>query len=448
MEKLVIEGGHALNGEVEISGAKNAVLPIMAGALLAEGKSVIRHVPRLTDVATMKELLEDLGCETDWTGDNKLAIEVVDRSILEAPPDSVRAMRASFWVLGPLLATRGRASVPLPGGCQIGDRPVDLHLKGLKELGAEIVIREGNAIAHAPDGLKGADIYLGGRMGPSVGATVQIMLAAVLAEGKTVIQYAACEPEIADLGNYLNMMGADILGAGSPRIEINGVRELRGTDYYVIPDRIEAATLLLAGVVTGGEVEVKGVNVEHLTSVLDLLRCANASVQLGRRSVKASRGDGFTAVDVATYPYPGFPTDVQPQIMAAMTTALGFCVISEHVFPDRFMHVAEMNRLGAGIRKHGSHAVVTGEAKLSGAEVVGTDLRACAGLVLLGLVADGMTEVDQIDHLDRGYGRLENKLRKLGAKIDRYSDGKLIHPEILLKSPALRPLHAGDPLAV
>lgn len=423
MDKLVVEGGQRLEGSVKVSGAKNAILPILAGCLLARGKSIIRNVPDLTDVRTMMELLRSLGCAVEWLGEHRLEVEVSDLDPSEAPLESVRKMRASFWVLAPLLATRGEASVPLPGGCVIGVRPVDLHLKALRALGAETEIHGGNVVARAPDGLRGTEIYLGGHFGSSVGATVQVMLAAVLAKGTTIVHCAACEPEVTDLANFLGLMGAKILGAGSPRLEIRGVDELRGVDYYVIPDRIEAATLLMAGIITRGEVEVQDARPGHLSAVLETFREMGVPLEVGARSVSVRNGAPLRPVDVTTHSYPGFPTDDQAQIMSVLTTVGGFSIVTEHIFPDRFMHVAELNRLGAGIRKDSSHAIVTGRERLSGAEVTATDLRASAALVLAGLIAEGETVIDQTEHLDRGYENLELKLESLGAKIRRESPG-------------------------
>lgn len=419
MDQLVIEGGHRLQGTVQVSGAKNAILPILAGSLLARGKTVIRNVANLKDVRVMSEMMKVLGARVRWTGDRRIEVEVVDESVVEAPYHWVRQMRASFWVMGALLARRGQASVPLPGGCVIGVRPVDLHLKGLRALGAEIEVKGGNVIARAPQGLRGAEIYLGGHFGSSVGATVNILLAAVLAKGKSVIHCAACEPEVDDLANFLNLMGAAIHGIGSPRLEIDGVDNLHGVDYFVIPDRIEAATLLVAGAITRGDVKVLDARPEHLFAVLDTFRDVGIPLETGDRWVAVHNGAALRAVDITTHPYPGFPTDAQAQMMALLTTVEGISVISENIFPDRFMHVAELNRLGAGIRKENSHAIVAGQRRLSGAAVVASDLRASAAMVLAGLVAEGCTQVQHIDLLDRGYERLEEKLRSLGARIQR-----------------------------
>jgi UDP-N-acetylglucosamine 1-carboxyvinyltransferase len=423
MEKLVIEGGTRLEGSVRVSGAKNAILPILAGCLLAKGKSVIRNVPKLTDVQTMVELLQSLGCQATWHGDHRLEVETGETESCEAPLEAVRKMRASFYVLAPLLTRYAEASVPLPGGCVLGVRPVDLHLKALRALGADVTIHGGNVIAHAPGGLQGAEIFLGGHFGSSVGATVQVILAAVLAKGRTIVHCAACEPEVTDLANFLNLMGAKILGVGSPRLEIEGVQELRGVDYFVIPDRIEAATLMMAGIITRGEVEVQDVRPGHLSAVLDTFREMKAPFEVTERSIRIRNGTTLHSVDISTHPYPGFPTDDQPQMMSVLTTVEGASILTEHIYPDRFMHVAELNRLGADVRKHSSHAIVTGRRPLSGAEVTATDLRAGAALVLAGLVAEGKTELDHIEHLDRGYEKFESKLQSLGAKIHRESSG-------------------------
>lgn len=419
MEQMVIEGGHRLEGTVKVSGAKNAILPILAGCLLSEGKSILRNVPDLSDVRTMAEVLRALGGQVEWLGNHRLQVEIVNRDKNEAPYELVRQMRASFWVLGPLLARCGKASVPLPGGCEIGVRPVDLHLKGLRALGAEITIQGGNAVASVPNGLRGTEIYLGGHFGSSVGATVNVLLASVLAKGKTVIHCAACEPEIGDLANFLNLMGAKIQGIGSPRLEIEGVDKLTGTDYFVIPDRVEAATLLMAGAITRGNVKVDYCRPEHLSAVLDLLREAGAPIQTGERWMSVQGSSSLRSIDVTTHPYPGFPTDAQAQMMALLTTVEGISVISEYIFPDRFRHVSELNRLGAGIRKENFHAIVTGQRRLSGAKVTASDLRASAALVLAALVAEGKTHIQNLEHLDRGYEHLESKLAQLGASIHR-----------------------------
>ncbi|MBI2194472.1 MAG: UDP-N-acetylglucosamine 1-carboxyvinyltransferase [Planctomycetes bacterium] len=425
MEELVIEGGRRLQGAVQVSGAKNAILPILAGCLLARGKSVIRNVPNLKDVRVMGEMLRELGVKVRWQGEHRMEVEVVQDDRIEAPYEWVRQMRASFWVLGALLARRGQASVPLPGGCVIGVRPVDLHLKGLRAMGAEIEVRGGNVIARAPQGLHGAEIYLGGHFGSSVGATVNVLLAAVLARGRTVIHSAACEPEVDDLANFLHLMGAQIRGIGSPRLEIEGVEDLHGVDYFVIPDRIEAATLLIAGAITRGDVKVVDARPEHLFAILDTFREIGVPLEAGDRWVSVHCGEmvRFHSVDITTHPYPGFPTDAQAQMMALLTTVEGISVITEYIFPDRFMHVAEMNRLGAGIRKENAHAIVEGQRRLSGATVMASDLRASAAMVLAGLVAEGRTRIQNIEHLDRGYERLEEKLRALGAHIEREKVG-------------------------
>ncbi|MDA0840715.1 MAG: UDP-N-acetylglucosamine 1-carboxyvinyltransferase [Planctomycetota bacterium] len=419
MEHLVVHGGHRLDGSVQVGGAKNAILPLLPAALMAKGKAIIRNVPRLTDVETMMELLRSLGCTAEWEGEHRLAVERQDDAAFEAPLELVRKMRASIWVLAPLLATRGQAVVPLPGGCVIGDRPVDMHIKGLCAMGAEIEITGGNLTAIAQNGLHGAEIYLGGHFGSSVGATVQVMLAGVLAKGKTILHSAACEPEISDLANCLNLMGAKILGAGSPRLEIEGVEELNAVDYYVIPDRIEAATLLMAGAITDGEVEVTDVRPDHLSAVLSSLRQANVFVEVNERSIRVRNNGPLKSIDVTTHQYPGFPTDAQAQLMALLTNAEGYSIISEQIFPDRFRHIGELNRLGANIRKATNHAIVRGRQTLTGARVEATDLRASAALILAGLVAEGETEVEQLEHLDRGYDRLEDKLRALGAVLER-----------------------------
>lgn len=419
MEQLIVEGGHRLEGSVRIGGAKNAILPILPATLMANGRAIIRNVPRLTDVETMMDLLRALGCNVEWEGPHRIAVERLDDAAFEAPLDLVRKMRASIWVLAPLLATRHQARVPLPGGCVIGDRPVDMHIKGLQAMGAEIEILGGDLVAKAPGGLKGAEIYLGGQFGSSVGATVQVLLGAVLAKGKTVLHSAACEPEIVDLANCLNLMGAQIIGAGSPRIEIDGVDDLEAIDYFVIPDRIEAATVLMAGAITNGEVEVTEVRPDHLSAILSTMRSANVFVEVEERTIRVRNNGPLKSVDVTTHQYPGFPTDAQAPLTALMTSAEGYSIISEYIFPDRFKHVAELNRLGANIRKATTHAIIRGKQRLTGACVDATDLRAGAALVLAGLAAEGKTTVEQLHHVDRGYELLEDKLRSLGAVMER-----------------------------
>ncbi|MEM7307593.1 MAG: UDP-N-acetylglucosamine 1-carboxyvinyltransferase [Planctomycetota bacterium] len=423
MDRLVVEGGVRLDGTVRAAGAKNAVLPILTAALLTDEPLVVRNVPRLADVDTMVGILSSLGADAArGDGDEAGTVRVASGTPKsEAPWELVRKMRASFGVLGPLLARTGEASVSLPGGCVFGVRPVDVHLKGMRALGARVTIEGGNVRAVAPPGgLVGAEVYLGTPFGSSVGGTMNVMLAATLARGRTVIQSAACEPEVTDLADCLNAMGARISGHGSPTVVIEGVERLGGAEHEVLPDRIEAGTFLIAGAVTGGRVRVEGCRPEHLSSLFDAL---------WRAGVACERGDGWAEVhategrprptDVTTQPYPGFPTDLQAQWMALMVLARGVSVITERIYPDRYMHLAELARLGASVRRQSTAAIVEGTARLSGAQLMASDLRASAALVLAGLIAEGTTEIHRVYHIDRGYERIEERLRALGARIER-----------------------------
>jgi len=421
MDKLVVEGGCRLRGAVRIHGAKNAALPAMAAAILAEGTVVLQDVPDLVDVSTLCHVLQELGMAAERNGDGDLEIAEVDGSRCRAGYDLVRRMRGSISVLGPLLARRGKAEVSLPGGCAIGDRPIDLHLKGLKALGARIEVEHGYIIAEAPR-LQGAEIYLGGAFGSSVTGTINVMCAAALAEGTTVIEDAACEPEAVDCGEFLNAMGAKIAGLGTPKLTIEGVSTLRGTTHRIIPDRIEAGTFMIAAGITNGEIELDNVRLDHLTAVVDVLRRIGLHVQPENGKVRVSSARRLEPVDLAALSYPGFPTDLQAQAMAMLSLADGISVITDKIFPDRFMHAAELVRMGAHIRKEGPSAIVSGVRRLSGAEVMASDLRASAALVLAGLAADGTTSISRVYHLDRGYQRLEQKLITLGARIQRLPD--------------------------
>ncbi len=414
MDKIVVIGGNALRGEVEISGAKNAVLPIMAAALLASGVYRIRRVPILRDVRTMSHLLRIIGARVDREG-HELRIDTTHCSFYEAPYELVKTMRASIYVLGPLVARFGYARVSLPGGCAWGPRPVDFHIKGIQKLGAEVSLERGYIVARAKR-LRGTTITFDI---PSVGATGNLMMAATLAEGTTVIENAAREPEIASLAEFLTRMGAQIEGIGTDRLVIHGVEELHPTDYDVIPDRIEAGTFLIAGAITQGEVTVKRVVPEHIRSLLTKLTDAGVEVGEGEDWVRVRCDRRVKAVDVTTAVYPGFPTDMQAQWMALMSVADGTSVIVDTIFLDRFTHVAELKRLGADIRMDGNSAHVVGVEKLQGAPVMSTDLRASACLILAGLVAEGRTDVSRVYHIDRGYERIEEKLRALGAEIWR-----------------------------
>jgi len=404
-----------LTGSVKISGAKNAVLPVIAGSLLATTPCKIEEIPNLEDVRTFAEVLEYLGAKVSYRPPEALVIDCGELSGYEAPYELVRKMRASFLVMGPLLARWGRAKISLPGGCAIGTRPIDLHLKGFEALGAEIILGHGYVEARAPQGLKGARIYLDF---PSVGATENIIMAASLAQGQTVLENPAEEPEVVDLANFLNAMGARIRGAGTNMIRIDGVKELRGCVHSVIPDRIEAGTFMVAAAITGGDVWLDNVLTEHLKPVMAKLQEAGVHLEYDVNGVRV-RGGPIKAVDIKTLPYPGFPTDMQAQMMALMTVAHGTSIITETVFENRFMHVDELKRMGACIKIEGRSAVVEGVPCLTGCPVKATDLRAGAALIIAGLAADGETEVGCIHHIYRGYENIEEKLRGLGADIWR-----------------------------
>lgn len=414
MEKLIIRGGNQLNGTIQVGGAKNAVLPIIAATLLTDKKCTIQGVPKLTDVYTIGTVLTSLGAEVQHTDDG-LTVIATTLTSSQADYQYVRRMRASFLVMGPLLARTGKAVISLPGGCAIGTRPIDLHLKGFAALGAEITYGQGFIEASSKE-LVGNRIYLDF---PSVGATENIMMAATLAKGTTILENAAEEPEIVDLANFLNSMGAKVKGAGTKIIRIEGQRELQGASHQVIPDRIEAGTYLAAVAMAGGDVLLENVIVDHLKPVVAKLAEAGAEIQEMDNSIRIISNGKLRRVDIKTLPYPGFPTDLQAQMMALMTVAQGTSVITETVFENRFMHVNELKRMGAKIKIEGHTAIVEGVKKLSGAQVKATDLRAGAALIIAGLVADGQTTVTNLNHIDRGYYKLENKLRTLGADIMR-----------------------------
>jgi UDP-N-acetylglucosamine 1-carboxyvinyltransferase len=413
-----IVGGKRLRGSVEISGAKNAALPIMAGAILCEGEVVLHNVPDLVDVRTMETLLNRLGITTSGDAPGTLRLKVDDEMNCHADYELVRKMRASVCVMGPLLAKRHKAQVSMPGGCAIGDRPIDLHINGLHALGADADLVSGDMVLKAKR-LSGAELFLGGPFGSSVTGTANVMMAAVLAEGRTVIESAACEPEVTDLANFLNTCGAQITGHGSPRITIEGVKQLHGCEYTVIPDRIEAGTFIMAGAITNGEVRVRNCRLEHLLAVVDRLRAVGVNVERENDEVVVSSARRLEPTTITTQPYPGFPTDLQAQMMALLCLADGNSILTEKIYPDRFMHVAELNRLGARLRKEGPTVIVEGVKKLIGAPVMASDLRASAALVLAGLVAKGETLVNRVYHIDRGYDRIERRLRALGAEIER-----------------------------
>ncbi|HNX69188.1 MAG TPA: UDP-N-acetylglucosamine 1-carboxyvinyltransferase [Candidatus Omnitrophota bacterium] len=418
MDKIIIQGGARLNGEVDVSGSKNAVLPIMAAALLTEEESVIENVPSLWDVHTMVKLLRALGAKAILE-DGRLKIKPGKNLKPFAPYKLVKTMRASVCVLGPLLARLGKAEVSYPGGCAIGPRPIDLHLKGFEALSATIDIQHGYVKATANRKLRGADIFLGGAYGSSVLATDNVMMAAVMAHGKTVIENAACEPEVVDLARFLKKMGAKIEGEGSPRIEIEGVRKLHGVEYRVIPDRIEAGTFMFAAAITGGDILIRKSEPGHLNAVTDKLRQAGVRVEKFKNALRVRKAGRLKPVDITTLPYPAYPTDLQAQAMALMAVTPGISIVTEKIYPNRFMHVPELGRMGAKVILEGPSAIVHGVKKLSGAPVMASDLRASAALVLAGLVAEGNTEVQRVYHLDRGYENLEQKLTTLGATIRR-----------------------------
>jgi len=414
LSSIVIEGGRPLVGTVKISSAKNAVLPVLAASLLTESQCIIEDAPELEDVKVMIEVLKSLGARAQREGDS-IKITASEINSFEAPYDLVRKMRASFLVMGPLLARKGRARISMPGGCAIGSRPIDLHLKGFAALGAEIELGHGYVEAKCKK-LTGSTIYLDF---PSVGATENIMMAAALAEGQTTIENAAKEPEIIDIANFLNSMGAKIRGAGTDIIKIEGVKELSGISYTVIPDRIETGTFLVAGAITGGNILLENVVPEHLKPVIAKLIECGATITEEPEGLRVIGNGRPMASDVKTMPYPGFPTDMQAQIMAYLSTALGTSMVIETVFENRFMHVEELKRMGAKIKIEGRSAVIEGVEKLSGAPVKATDLRAGAALILAGLAAEGTTKVMNTYHIDRGYVNIVEKLQNLGASIKK-----------------------------
>jgi UDP-N-acetylglucosamine 1-carboxyvinyltransferase len=436
MDSFLIRGGTRLKGKIEISGSKNSALPILAAVLTAgEGKTTLKSVPRLSDIDSMLKLLGELGmhivrhepgADTGIGGgpalNGNLDLEVTDEKVVEARYDIVKTMRASICVLGPLLAKRKKAVVSIPGGCAIGDRPVDLHVRGLQKLGAEFRTEGGNIIGEVKGRLKGCRMYLGGAQGPTVLGTINVMTAAALAEGETVLVGAACEPEVSDCADLLNKMGARIKGQGTPEIRIEGVDELKPTEHRIIPDRIECGTFMIAAAITNGELELKNCNLDHLIAVVDRLEEVGVKIERQNGTIFVSSNRRINPVEMTTQPFPGFPTDIQAQLMALLAIGDGMSVITERVFPDRFLHVGELNRMGARIRKEGPTAVIQGVKELQGAAVMASDLRASAALVLAGLVAKGTTKVDRVYHIDRGYEKIEKKLAAVGADIERVKD--------------------------
>jgi UDP-N-acetylglucosamine 1-carboxyvinyltransferase len=419
MDSLLIKGGVPLHGEVEISGAKNAVLPILAATLLTTEPCVIRRVPNLSDVRFMCQILSWLGAKVSHA-DGTIRVEA--RKVKGAGDyDLIRKMRGSICIMGPLLGRLRKATVSLPGGCIIGARPINLHLKGFQALGAKVTIQNGYVEAAAKR-LTGSAVFLGGRAGSTVLGTANVMMAAVLAEGVTIIESAACEPEVVDLADFLNAMGARVAGAGSPTITITGVKELHGAEHDVIPDRIEAATYAIAAAVTNGQVTLKGARADHFRAVLDKLHDCGIRATRSGADITVSRNGKLKPVDITTLPYSGFPTDVQAQMMTLMTLTPGISIITERIFESRFMHVSELARLGADIEIEGPSAIVKGGRPLSGAPVMASDLRASAALVLAGLAARGTTQVNRVYHIDRGYENIDGKLRALGARIERVEE--------------------------
>jgi UDP-N-acetylglucosamine 1-carboxyvinyltransferase len=415
MDKLKITGGARLSGQVRISGAKNSALPAMAASLLTADELVLENIPMVNDILTTRRLLKELGAEVEFSGGSSARLKSAVIGSHEAPYELVKTMRASVLVLGPLLARTGKARVSLPGGCAIGARPIDLHIKGFEKLGATVTTEYGYVEATATR-LKGTNIVF---EKITVTGTENLMMAAALAEGQTTLMNAALEPEITDLADLLNKMGARISGAGTSTITIDGVSSLHGTSHSIIPDRIEAGTFLAVGAMTDSDLELTACNPGHLTSIIEKMREAGANVEEVSGNLRVRGGRWLRSTDVSTHEYPGFATDMQAQYMALMTQASGIALITENIFENRFMHASELMRMGANIRIDGSRAVVAGKSRLTGAKVIASDLRASASLVLAGLIAEGETIIDRIYHLDRGYEKIEEKLRSVGAQIER-----------------------------
>ena len=427
MDKICVTGGKRLSGEVKVSGSKNGTLAIMAGALLAKGPTVLTNVPRIGDISTMIEMLQQLGVRTRLLGSNAVEIDATDLECHEAPYDLVKKMRASFCVTGPILARLGRARVPLPGGCDIGARPVDLHVKGLQALGASVMIDHGYVEAEAGR-LKGAVIYLDI---PSAGATQHLMTVAALAEGTTRIENAALEPEVIDLANYLTAMGARISGVGKSTIEIEGVNVLRGVEYPMIPDRIEVGTFAIAAAITGGDVVITDVVPEHCSAVFQKLQDAGVKVVSEGNQVRVKSSGNHRATDIKTMPYPGFPTDIQQPFASLLSVSDGTSVITENIYERRFRYVSELQRMGADIIQEGRTAIIKGVPRLTGAEVTASDLRAGAALIIAGLEAEGYTEISGVEHIDRGYEDIIAKLTSLGADIVRREAAPDVIPQLI-----------------
>ncbi len=416
-----INGGNRLRGKVPISGAKNAALPIMAATILVDGETVLHNVPDLADVRQLQVLLKRLGVRSERDETGAMHLRVEDEMNCHAEYELVSKMRASVCVLGPLLGKRRFAQVAMPGGCAIGDRPINLHVQGLQALGADYDLVNGDVVLRAKK-LSGSEMFLGGPFGASVTATANVLMAATLAAGRTVIESAACEPEITDLANFLNACGAQITGQGTPQITIEGVSSLKGAEHRVIPDRIEAGTFLIAGAITNGELEIEGGRMDHLLAVVDRLRHVGVIIERAEKGMVVSSARRLEPVEITTQPYPGFPTDLQAQIMVLLCLADGNSSITEKIFPDRFLHVGELNRMGAQLRKAGPTVMIQGVKRLVGAPVMASDLRASAALILAGLIAKGTTHIHRAYHLDRGYERIEEKLAAIGASIRRVNE--------------------------
>ncbi|MFC4777857.1 UDP-N-acetylglucosamine 1-carboxyvinyltransferase [Paenibacillus sp. GCM10023252] len=451
MTKIIVRGGQRLSGTVRVSGAKNAVLPILAASLLAnEGESVICDVPLLDDVMTIQKVLASLGAELTYNNE-KMRISAQSLTSYEAPYEFVRKMRASFLVMGPLLARLGKVRISLPGGCAIGTRPIDQHLKGFEAMGAEITLGHGYIEASTPTRLKGAKIYLDVA---SVGATENIMMAAALAEGTTLLENAAKEPEIVDLANYINAMGGKVRGAGTGLIRIEGVDSLRGVQHTVIPDRVEAGTFMIAAAITGGDVFIEGAIGDHLAPVISKMQEMGVEIIEADNGLHVRAGSRLKSVDVKTLPYPGFPTDMQSQMMALLLASEGTSVVTETVFENRFMHVEEFQKMSAEIKIEGRSAIISGGVPLTGAKVSATDLRAGAALICVALIADGESEITGLHHVDRGYVDITGKLAALGADIRRVADGQSSKPSAtvaILKeavAAAAAPALEAEPVAV
>lgn len=416
MDKLVVKGGVRLKGRVEISGSKNSALPILAATLLTPETCVLHNVPDLSDIRFMLEILSRLGAKV--TFENGTVTTRAEKVITEVPYDLVRKMRASICVLGPMIARCGKATISEPGGCSIGDRPIDIHLKGLAELGAVSHTAGGNVYIPKAD-LVGKEIFLGGKFGSTVLGTDNVMMAATRAKGMTIIESAACEPEVRDLAEFLRKMGAKIAGQGTRRIEVEGVEQLGGVEHTVIPDRIEAGTYMVAALITQGDVFLAGADSDHLVNVIDRMKSCGAQIKCGPEGIQVAAPRKLSSIDLVTETYPGFPTDMQAQMCALMSITPGISAITEKIFPSRFMHLSELRRMGARVELEGATAILHGVEHLSGAPVMASDLRASAALVLAGLVARGTTEVNRVYHIDRGYEHIDEKLRRLGAEIER-----------------------------